>query len=61
VKDLAPIGAGYTMFYAFVRSVNIMFGVLSIICSAPCIALALNQIKYGDSLEQFDSTDYGSL
>jgi hypothetical protein len=38
-----------------------MFLVLSIIVSAPCILLALAQIKYGDSIDQFDSDDFTNL
>lgn len=49
------------MFYAFMRNVNWMLFVLSIIVSAPCIILALAQIKYGSDLSQFDSTDYDNL
>jgi hypothetical protein len=49
------------MFYMFLRNVNIMFITLSIICSAPCILLALAQLKYGDSLDQFDNDDYSNL
>lgn len=49
------------MFYMFMRNINIMFLVLSIICSAPCILLALAQLKYGDSLDQFDNDDYSNL
>jgi hypothetical protein len=49
------------MFYMFMRNVNWMFLVLAIICSAPCILLALGQLKYGDSLDQFDNDDYADL
>lgn len=49
------------MFYAFVRNVNFMFGVLACICSIPCILLAVNQLKYGDDLSQFDNNDYANL
>ena len=49
------------MFYMFMRNVNWMFLILSIICSAPCILLALAQLKYGDSLDQFDNDDYSNL
>ena len=38
-----------------------MFFVLSIICSGPCIALALAQLKYGDSIEQFDKPYFSNL
>ena len=38
-----------------------MLFILSIICSVPCILLALAQLKYGDSLDQFDSDDYSNL
>jgi hypothetical protein len=43
------------------RNVNIMFFVLSNICSGPCIFLALAQLKYGDSIEQFDTPDFKNL
>ncbi len=58
---MQPLGAGYPMFYMFMRNVNWMFLILSIICSAPCILLALAQLKYGDSLDQFDNDDYSNL
>ena len=38
-----------------------MFLVLSIICSGPCIACALAQLKYGDSIEQFDIPDFKNI
>lgn len=38
-----------------------MFLVLSIICSGPCIACALAQLEYGDSIEQFDTPDFKNL
>jgi hypothetical protein len=49
------------MFFAFMRNVNILFFNLSLICSGPCIALALAQLKYGDSIKQFDNPDYTNL
>lgn len=60
-KELSPLGAGYAMFYAFVRNINWMFFILSLICSGPCIGLALGQLKYGDSLDQFDNPNYANL
>ena len=38
-----------------------MFFILSIICSGPCIFLALAQLKYGDSLDQFDTPEFKNL
>jgi hypothetical protein len=43
------------------RNVNMMLFVLSIICSGPCIFLALYQLNNADTIDQFDTGDHENL
>jgi hypothetical protein len=43
------------------RNVNWMMLIISIIVSAPCIAIAASQVKYGNDLDQYESSDYKTV
>ena len=62
VKELSPTGAGYPMFYAFMRNVNIMMAVLSILVSLPCMAMAWAQFnRTDDSYSDYvDNADWSN-